>query len=111
MRRARGILCISTLAVIGCSGDFDMNRATPPRGSLGRELYSMVCDRVGAQALREDVTGGSYHAICHPDPATGKYAEKVDQALLVDLDPSAVDTSGKPVALDVQKQHRKYRIR
>src|SRR5207244_8879967 len=84
------ILALFAATTASCAGDFDTTRVTPPRGSLGRELYSMVCGRVGAQALRQDVTGGSYHAICHPHPATGKYDDQVDQALLGHLDPTAV---------------------
>src|SRR5207249_2131625 len=110
MRRARGMLCASALAVIGCSGDFDLNRNVPPRGSLGRELYSLVCDRVGAQALREDVAAISYHGICHPDPVTGAYTDKVDTSRLVALDPNALDTDGHPVSLDQQLIHRQYRV-
>lgn len=92
----------------GCS-DFDVKRATPPRGSLGRELYTLVCDRVGAQALREDVTGASYHAACHAD-ADGRFADKVDAAALPELDPEARDTAGKPVPLETQKARRAHRI-
>ena len=66
MRRslaAPGLLFALTTAVPGCS-DFVTARSTPPRGSLGRELYSLICDRVGAQSLREDITGASYYGIC-----------------------------------------------
>jgi hypothetical protein len=101
---ALGATCLS------CTPDFDTNRAPPPRLSLGHELFSLVCDRVGAQALREDVTGASFHAVCHSDPATGKFADKVDATKLVDLDPNAVDSSGKPVSLDQQKKNRAHRI-
>ena len=58
----------------GCS-DFSTARVTPPRGTFGAELYSVLCDRVGAQALREDVTGASFQAVCNPD-ANGNYADQ-----------------------------------
>jgi hypothetical protein len=97
------------LGFMGCGADFDTERSTPARASLGRELYGMVCDRVGAQALREDVTGGSFHAVCHPDPK-GNYATRVDATLLVALDPAALDVDGHPVPLDRQTANRAYRI-
>jgi hypothetical protein len=95
--------------VMGCTSDFDATRKVPERGSLGRELYSLVCDRVGAQSLREDVTGSSFHAICHPD-AAGQYATKVDVSKLVALDPNARDVSGKPVPLAKQEKARAYQV-
>ena len=97
------------LGFVGCGADFDTERSTPARASLGRELYGMVCDRVGAQALREDVTGGSFHGVCHPD-AKGGYATSVDTRLLVALDPAALDVDGHPVPLDRQTANRAYRI-
>src|ERR1700730_7803716 len=116
MRRAPNVApallsltALASLACAACSGGFDTTRSTPPRGSLGRELYSLVCDRVGTQALREDVTASSYHDMCHPD-ATGKYTDRVDQTLLVPLDPNAVDIDGKPVPLADQQRHRAYRV-
>ena len=108
--------CAFAIAVafvgIGCGGDFDTTRVSPKRGSIGRELYSLVCDRVGAQALREDVTASSYHDMCHakPDGADGKYTDRVDTSLLVPLDPGATDSDGKPVSLALQKTHRAYRV-
>ena len=93
---------------VACN-DFDTSRHITSRGTIGREVYSLVCDRVGAQALREDITGESFHAVCHPDPS-GAFADSVDQAKLVALDPNAVGLDGKPVPLDVQKQHRAYRV-
>jgi hypothetical protein len=104
-----GLLAITTAAV-GCGGDFDTSRSTPPRGTLGEELFSMICDRVGAQALREDVTGNSYHAICHADPTTGAYATAVDQSLLAPLDPNAVDVDGNPVSLAVEQANRAHNV-
>jgi hypothetical protein len=95
--------------VVGCSSDFSTQRTVPPRGSVGRSLYSLVCDRVGAQALREDVTGTSFHGICHAD-LHGNYATNVDTSLLVPLDPHAVDVNGKVVPLEQQVKNRAYRV-
>src|SRR5579871_2200426 len=86
-------------AVAGCT-DFDTTRTTPPRGTLGQELYIALCDRVSAQALPEDIAGASWHAVCHPD-ASGAFASTVDQGELPPLDPNAVDVAGRPVPLAV----------
>src|SRR5436305_1220092 len=94
---------------IACAGDFDTSASRPSRGSLGRELYAMICDRTGAQALREDVVGASFHAICHPD-AKGAYAATVDKTKLTALDPAAIDTDGHPVPLARQEANRAHRI-
>ena len=92
-----------------CSSDFDTSRASTPDGTLGQEMYSVVCDRVAAQALPEDVTGVSWHGICHPD-ASGSFATTVDQADLVPLDPNAVDVNGNPVPLAVQQADRAVNV-
>ncbi len=92
-----------------CAADFDTARATPPRGTLGHELFGLVCDRVGAQALREDVTGASFHAVCHPS-AGGTWADKVDTSQLVLLDPNATDEAGHVVSLPTQQANRAHRI-
>jgi hypothetical protein len=54
-------------SAVGCSSDFTTTRTTPARGTLGQELFTALCDRVAAQALPEDVTGASWHAVCYPD--------------------------------------------
>lgn len=97
------------LLALACGPGFTTDRNTPPRGTLGRELFIGLCDRVGAQALPEDVTGSSWHAICHPD-AQGHWGSTVDTARLVALDPNAVDTQGRPVPLSVQQADRAYRV-
>jgi hypothetical protein len=92
----------------GCAPDFDTNRAGGKRGSLGREMYTMVCDRVGAQALREDVAGVSYHAVCHAD-ANGDFANQLDTTKLPELN-EAVDVDGKPVSIAQQVKNREHRV-
>ena len=103
---------VSLALVVGgtaaCTGDFDTNRQTPKRGSLGQEMFTMVCDRVGAQALREDVAGLSYHDVCHAN-AAGEFATKVDLSKLTPIS-EAVDTQGKPVAIEQQQKNRDHRI-
>jgi len=92
----------------GCAPDFDTARVTANRGSLGREMFTMVCDRVGAQALREDVAGVSYHEVCHAS-AQGEFKDEVDQVLLPALEP-ALDVDGQPVSLEQQRKNRAHRI-
>jgi hypothetical protein len=101
------MLCGGVVAVSGCT-DFDTTRVTPPRGTFGRELYTILCDRVGAQSLREDITGASFHALCHAD-ANGAFAGQVDQTQL----PTLTDTTtpdGQPVPLAVQQQRRAHNV-
>ena len=95
--------------MLSCSSDFDATRHAPPRGSLGRELWTLVCDRVGAQSLREDVTGASFHAVCHAD-TSGGFADRVDVSKLPALPPAAVDTSGHSVPLETRQQRRGYSV-
>ncbi|MDB4997060.1 MAG: hypothetical protein JWM74_4492, partial [Myxococcaceae bacterium] len=109
---ALAAIAAALVSSAGCASDFDTVRATPPRASVGRELYSLVCDRVGAQALREDITGGSYRAICHfSGPVDAPvYADTVDVAQLTPLTDTAVDTNGQPVTREQQEKNRAHRI-
>jgi hypothetical protein len=91
-----------------CAPQFDTVRVTGVRGTLGREMYTMVCDRVGAQALREDVAGISYHAVCHADDS-GAFADRVDVTKLPELS-EALDVDGKPVPIEQQVKNREHRI-
>jgi hypothetical protein len=93
----------------GCSADFDTERSIPKRGTLGQELYGLLCDRVGAQALREDITGTSFRSLCHPN-AQGKFGTKVNTAALTPLTKNAVDINDKPVSVETQIANRKYRV-
>lgn len=103
-----GLALLPGALAVGCGSDFDATREAPKRGSLGAELYTLMCSRVGAQALREDISGRSYHAVCHPD-AKGKYATKVDATKLPALAPSE-DLQGKPVTVTKQRENRRRRV-
>jgi len=103
------IAILAAAGAAGCSSDFDTTRTVPTRGTLGHELYIAVCDRVAAQALPEDVTGSSWHAVCHPDEQ-GNFASTVDQARLPPFDPNARDVDGDPVPMATQVQERAYRV-
>ena len=109
--RLRTALGAIGLVVLGtsCAKDLDTSRDPAPRGTLGEELYGVMCDRVGAQALREDLTGASFNAICHKD-ADGAYADKVDATLLPALADGSLDADGKPVPLAAQTATRAYAV-
>ena len=108
LRSAALSSCVLATSLSGCS-DFTTTRNVPPRGTLGREMFTVLCDRVAAQALPEDVSGASWHPVCHAD-ANGGFATKVDASKLVPLDPNAVDVHGVAVPLSVQQADRAYRI-
>lgn len=93
----------------GCGNEFDAERKAAPRGSLGSELFSLVCDRVGAQSLREDITGSSFHDVCHAK-RDGSYSVKVNRALLPKLRSDAKDIHGARVPLEKQQADREYHI-
>ncbi len=113
MRRSGRVLtglgALGTLALAACANDFDTSRVPPARGTLGEEMYGVLCDRVGGQALHEDLTGASFRGVCHKD-FDGKWGGKVDQTLLPALSADAVDTSGNAVTMDKQTATRGYAI-
>lgn len=81
----------------------------PKEQTLGRELFALVCDRVGAQALREDLTGASFRNVCHPKP-DGSYENEVKTEMLPALQRTARNTKGEAVSLDQQKANRAHRV-
>jgi len=87
--------------------DLDTSRNIPARGTVGEDLYGIVCDRVSAQALREDLNGSSFTAICHKN-ADGKYADDVDQTRLPPLSADLKNANGEPVPLEVQQASRDH---
>jgi hypothetical protein len=95
--------------VVACSDTFDTTRSPPPRGTLGAEFFGVVCDRVGAQSLHEDLTGASYHDICHPR-SDGTYADQVDTSALPPVVAGAMGANGQPVPLAQQQSDRNYGI-
>ncbi len=84
------------LATSNCT-DFDTTRVAPKPGTVGREIYTVLCDRMGAQNFREDVTGASFRGLCHGN-GDGTYAETLDLAKLPPLPAETVDVTGKRVS-------------
>ena len=107
---ARSLFCVSLLGLLAAScADFDTTRTPPPRGTIGEELFGVVCDRVSAEALREDLSGAAAHGVCHKD-ANGQYADQVDQTQLPPPTDGLVDKNGSPVSIDQQTQSRAYAL-
>jgi hypothetical protein len=72
----------SATCALSCATDFDTSRDAPvAKTTLGEELYTGLCDRVGAGAFAEDLSGASYRSVCHKG-ASGWGSAKVATAVL-----------------------------
>ncbi len=79
---ARILACLAVSATASsCSQGIDTTRDPRQQATFGDDLYSVLCDRVGAEVFQEDVTGQSYKPVCHFD-ATGAYGDTVDLSFL-----------------------------
>jgi hypothetical protein len=88
-------LGLSTAVVAATScGTLDTTRVVGPNATLGDDIYGVLCDRVGASVLAEDLSGASYDAVCHYD-AKGHYGDKVDTAQLPPASTAAEKTARK----------------
>lgn len=96
-----GSLVVGALA---CN-DFDTKRSPPPRGTVGEEVFGVLCDRIGAQSLREDMTGASFRDVCHKK-GDGSYADQVDESKLPSVTAEGRDDKGAVVSIDKQKNDR-----
>ncbi len=97
---AGGILALLVpTTIVSCSDTFDSSRTIPSRGSLGTELYGVVCDRAGAQSLHEDLTGASYYSICH-----APFTDTVDTTQLPAIVDGAPNAAGQPVTAAQQTE-------
>lgn len=97
------------LALAACAPEFDTSKSTTPRASLGEEVYSVLCDRIGAGELREDLTGASFRGLCHDDG--NGYFDTVDVTTLPELQGDAEDQDGVTVTLEEQELERQRRIK
>lgn len=111
LARVLGAAGLSMLALGagGCHEEFDTSRVIPARGTVGEEVFGVLCDRVGAQALREDLTGESFRAVCHKVD-TNDFENTVKTERLPDLVDGALDLNGNPVSLALQQANRTYAI-
>jgi hypothetical protein len=103
-----GLVALTTFAP-GCAPELDTSRPALTTGTVGEEMFGVICDRVAAQALREDLTGDSFRTVCHK-PRGGDFADKVDVGKLPAIDPQAVDEKGAPVSTDKQQKDRAFAI-
>jgi len=83
----RGLGLTAVVVGASCSG-FDATRIAPPKATLGDDMFGVLCDRVGAGSITDDLTGASYHAVCHYSN-TGEYADKVDESYLAEVSTEA----------------------
>ncbi|MBM4377633.1 MAG: hypothetical protein FJ095_21365, partial [Deltaproteobacteria bacterium] len=96
----------AVLVVNACAPGIDTTRRVPV-GTLGDDLYSVVCDRLGATVLAEDLEGASYHGVCHRN-LDGVYADEVDTSLLPVFEGERADLTRKLALakLDALVRHR-----
>jgi hypothetical protein len=96
-------------AAVACVPALDTARPHSQLGSVGEEVYGVLCDRVGAQALPEDLTGSSFKAICHPN-ASGVFANTVNQGSLPKITAQLKNAQGKPVPVEVAQAARAHGV-
>ena len=108
---AFGIIATLVVPALGCAGGDLAVPARPPRGTIGEELYGVICDRLGAQALTEDLYGLSFVDGCHRR-ADGTFADVVnlDGAALPHLIDGARNLDGAGVSLADQTEHRRQMV-
>ena len=94
-------LSTAVVAATSCS-TLDTTRVAGPNATLGDDIYGVLCDRVGASVLAEDLGGASYDAVCHYD-AKSHYGDKVDVTVLPPASTAAAKTARK---LSVAKLER-----
>ncbi len=63
-RRLGWLVALGASLFAGCAHE-EEGSERPERDTLGSEIFGVLCDRVGAQSLREDLTGSSYRGVCH----------------------------------------------
>lgn len=97
------------LALAACSPEFDDSHGGGERGSLGQEVYTVLCDRIGAGELREDLTGSSFRGLCHDDGAG--FLEAVDVSQLPALTGDAQNQAGETITLEEQEAERERRVK
>ncbi len=98
---------LGSITALGCSSDVAGTKALETRDtSLGESVYGVLCDRLGAQTLTDDLSGASFRNVCRRDPQSGAFADKVDTKRLPPLRGEALDREGRPVPLDRQERDR-----
>ena len=79
---ARTLCLLVGLGAFGaCHEPLDTTRKVSEEITFGHDLFGVLCDRLGADAFREDITGASYQAVCHPNGDL-EFANEVDESAL-----------------------------
>ncbi len=113
VRFARFALLGGVVAIAAsCNEGIDTKRRSLPAATLGDDMFGVFCDRVGASSLAEDLSGASYHGVCHYD-AHGQYADQVNESLLPAVSGAAsVDARARGLAkLDAMVRRRSDLVR
>src|SRR5690606_37876581 len=100
-RTALVLLVAASASAPGCHQGIDTERQAAPKATLGDDIYGLMCDRLGASVLHEDLTGESYHSVCHYD-AAGKYGDEVDTSV---LPPVSGERATRARELSLAKMH------
>src|SRR6478735_7538800 len=109
-RRCRLLgFAVALTPVMASCHSLDTTRQAPPRGTLGEEVFGVLCARVGTQSLPEDLDGHSFRAVCEKS-ASGTWGDKVDVAALPVLVDGATRRDGSVVPLADQQTARNYAI-
>jgi hypothetical protein len=106
-RQAAVVGAMALAAPFSCAPGFDATRTPVADGTTGQQLFGVVCDRVGAQALTEDLTGASFQAVCHP--TNGAYASAVNESLLPVVQ-ATTTTTGQAVTLAEAQANRAHAV-
>lgn len=104
---------LGLLAATACSNDFDATRNVPRRGTLGAEIYGVMCDRMGGQSLHEDLSGASYRVLCHGENGDGVFGAasfSVDTSALPPITGARPSVDGGTVSKDQQETDRAYGV-
>jgi hypothetical protein len=102
---ARGAALVAVVGVAASCNQFSDVRQALPVATLGDDIFGVFCDRVGASSLTEDLTGGSYAAVCHYD-AQGHYSDTIDAAHLALLPTPATPAETNARRLSIAKLER-----
>jgi hypothetical protein len=72
MMYTRSILLVASASFLISCEKFDTTRVAPATGTVGQELFGIMCDRLVAQNFPEDIEGKRFEKVCHPR-SNGKY--------------------------------------
>ncbi len=71
---SRQLAVLSVVLGFSACSTWVPNRVSEGAGTVGEEVYGVLCDRIVAQNIPEDLGGAQYHSTCHKD-YYGNYAK------------------------------------